>query len=375
LSDDAEAIMAADDPGYLSPVDGHMHYAIAAMDECAVCMLETERDQLRDQLDRFVATAKRTDHDQQQRIRELEDSHAALSRRHDDWRDLADRRAAAETERDRLLDGVCTCPRFGPETTPFTLYDTGCPVHGQHTPKESDDGTGMVVADLRDDRQPGVRGDALAPPVDGDVSDERFIEFTAIIGPIEPPHALHVRDQDGTHDTVHGRLARRLFEAVVAIDPHADMSAHVTTEAKMQARHDAVAERDRTRAVVEAVHQGAPYITKTGKVLTDADIHTLAEQAEHGSDAIASITLAVWQLINQHADQITGTDRNVITAWLDWTIRPALFGTSEDVYDDRIVRDLPVYVHTDTPDDEDYLTDDEARQQTATERGDRNDTT
>jgi hypothetical protein len=60
VSDDEEAIMAADDPGYLSPVDGHMHYAVRNRQECAVCMLELERDSamrvLRDFVER-VATA------------------------------------------------------------------------------------------------------------------------------------------------------------------------------------------------------------------------------------------------------------------------------------------------------------------------------
>lgn len=38
-----------------------------------------------------------------------------------------------------------------------------------------------------------------------------------------------------------------------------------------------------------------------------------------------AVALDIWNLINQHADQLTGTDANVVRAWIDCTIRPALF--------------------------------------------------
>jgi hypothetical protein len=83
--------------------------------------------------------------------------------------------------------------------------------------------------------------------------DEHYIEFTAVIGPIDEPHKLHTFDADGSpRNTVHGDLSDRLASAVWEVDHDADVSAHVTTETEMQARSDAVAERDRMRDELEA---------------------------------------------------------------------------------------------------------------------------
>lgn len=87
------------------------------------------------------------------------------------------------------------------------------------------------------------------------MTDPHYIEITTIVGPIAEPHVLHTHDgEGGLDDTEHGRLAQRIFTAVTDIAPHADMSAHITTEANERAA--LIAERNRLRAVVEAFMNG-----------------------------------------------------------------------------------------------------------------------
>lgn len=82
------------------------------------------------------------------------------------------------------------------------------------------------------------------------MSDDHYIEFTAIIGPIDEPHALHIHDgKGGVHDTEHGRLAQRLFDTVADI-VQADMAAHVTTD--NATRSALIVERNRLRTVADA---------------------------------------------------------------------------------------------------------------------------
>lgn len=65
------------------------------------------------------------------------------------------------------------------------------------------------------------------------MGDEHYIEVTALIGPIDPPHKLHTFDDDGVRDTVHGARAQRIFEAILGVDPDANLSAHVVDEDSM----------------------------------------------------------------------------------------------------------------------------------------------
>ena len=66
--------------------------------------------------------------------------------------------------------------------------------------------------------------------------EPRYIEFTAVIGPIDPPHKLHEFEGDDVVSTVHGELAERLFEAVERESPGANTSAKIVTDAEMDAR-------------------------------------------------------------------------------------------------------------------------------------------
>lgn len=99
------------------------------------------------------------------------------------------------------------------------------------------------------------------------MSDEHFIEFTAVIGPIPPPFKLHTPDGN----TTHGDRAERLFDLVHNIEDDVDASAKIVTEDELDARADALklrAERDRLQAVVDAAR---PVLRQVTDTLRDAD--------------------------------------------------------------------------------------------------------
>jgi hypothetical protein len=101
--------------------------------------------------------------------------------------------------------------------------------------------------------------------------DEHYIEFTAVIGPIDKPHKLHTIEADGSvTGTVHGDLAGRLANAVWAVDHDADLSTHITTEPEMQTARVLAAERDRLRTVLRKL-----WGAWNDATLDDAESHRL----------------------------------------------------------------------------------------------------
>lgn len=87
----------------------------------------------------------------------------------------------------------------------------------------------------------------------GDDGEERYIEFNAVIGPIDPPYQLHTFDGDGPHATTHGVLAERLHDAVADLAPKCGTSAQVVTEAEMERRAEADVENRRLREAARQV--------------------------------------------------------------------------------------------------------------------------
>jgi hypothetical protein len=105
------------------------------------------------------------------------------------------------------------------------------------------------------------------------VSDGHYIEVTALIGPIDPPHKLHTVD-DGVMDTEHGARAQRIFEAILAVDPDADVSANVVDEDGLPDDGEDVAkiiaERDRLRAAYTQLLGPAEHLRRfSGEVQAD----------------------------------------------------------------------------------------------------------
>jgi hypothetical protein len=86
------------------------------------------------------------------------------------------------------------------------------------------------------------------------MTDEHYIEFGALIGPIDPPYKLHTFTDGRPQNTVHGELVERLHNAIAEIDHDAGTSAHVTTEADIQQRAEVEDEVRQLRGVVTAVH-------------------------------------------------------------------------------------------------------------------------
>lgn len=88
-----------------------------------------------------------------------------------------------------------------------------------------------------------------------------YIEFTAVIGPIDPPLVLHLFDGGGKPvDTVHGQLAAQIFDVLHDTYLDIDASAKIVTDEELQTRADALAmrvERDRLRAVLDHLRESA----------------------------------------------------------------------------------------------------------------------
>lgn len=69
------------------------------------------------------------------------------------------------------------------------------------------------------------------------MSDDYYIEFSASIGPVDPPYALHTFEEGRVRSTAHGELVRELHDAVCAVHHEADTGARIVTQDTLDERH------------------------------------------------------------------------------------------------------------------------------------------
>jgi hypothetical protein len=137
------------------------------------------------------------------------------------------------------------------------------------------------------------------------VSDEHYIEVTALIGPIEPPYKLHTFDGGGVNETVDGARAQRLFETILAVEPDADVSAHVVDEDDLpDAGEDVaeiIAERDWLRTILE---ESAPLVGRVVELEAERDrlretVRVQTNAADAAAEAVGNMAEYVSRVVKE----------------------------------------------------------------------------
>lgn len=149
------------------------------------------------------------------------------------------------------------------------------------------------------------------------MSDEHYIEVTALVGPIDPPYKLHIFDDGVMEETANGARAERIFEAIMSVDPDADVSAHVIDQDGLpddgEDVADIVTERNRLRTDVQVQTDAADAAAEAVGAMAVKVSATLAENARlqagimtaevHG-ELIVRMRESVWRVLEAELDRL-----------------------------------------------------------------------